>query len=174
MNIRERLFLEVDATARSHGLSGFNRFICILIIGAVLLAVLETEQPIAETYHQMFSAVEWLLFGVFLIEYCLRVYIAPMNPCSRANMAGSNTFSASGRSLISLLYYLAADCIRRHRLLLAPGQTGANSQGVEAWALHKSLDASVASHRQAPLRVDAEWHGRIDAASGLQHLPLRA
>lgn len=80
MNIRERLFLEVDATARSHGISRFNRFICVLIIGAVLLAVLETEQSVAETYHQLFRTAEWLLFGIFLIEYCLRIYVAPMNP----------------------------------------------------------------------------------------------
>jgi voltage-gated potassium channel len=80
MNTRERLFIEVDATARSHGISRFNRIICVLIIGAVLLAVLETEQSVAETYHQLFRTAEWLLFGVFLIEYCLRVYVAPMNP----------------------------------------------------------------------------------------------
>ena len=80
MNIRERLFLEIDATARSHGISRFNRIICVLIIGAVLVAVLETEQPVAETYHQLFRATEWLLFGIFLIEYALRVYVAPMNP----------------------------------------------------------------------------------------------
>ena len=49
MKIRDRLFLEVDATARSHGISGFNRIVCILIIGAVLLAVVETEQSVAET-----------------------------------------------------------------------------------------------------------------------------
>lgn len=79
MNIKERLFLEIDATARSQGISRFNRIICALIIGAVLLAVLETEQPVAETYHQFFRTVEWLFFGIFLIEYCLRVYVAPMN-----------------------------------------------------------------------------------------------
>ncbi|WP_439861789.1 potassium channel family protein [Pseudomonas sp. MBLB4136] len=79
MNIRERIFLEVDATARSHGISRFNRFICVLIVGAVLVAIFETEQSVAETYHQMFRAVEWVLFGIFLIEYCLRVYVAPMN-----------------------------------------------------------------------------------------------
>ncbi len=65
MNTRERLFLEVDATARSHGISRFNRIICVLIVGAVLLAVLETEQSVAETYHQLFRTAEWLLFGVF-------------------------------------------------------------------------------------------------------------
>lgn len=80
MSIRERLFLEVDATARSHGISRFNRVICVLIIVAVMLAVLETEQSIAEAYHQFFRPLEWMLFGIFLVEYGLRVYVAPVDP----------------------------------------------------------------------------------------------
>ncbi len=80
MNIQEWLYKEIDATARNSGISLFNIFICIIIIVAVMIAIVETEQPIARLYPSFFRITEITLFTVFVIEFCLRVYVAPLNP----------------------------------------------------------------------------------------------
>ncbi|WP_022963764.1 ion transporter [Halopseudomonas pelagia] len=70
----------VDPSARTQGVSLFNLVICVLILMAVLVAILETEQTLVDQFLGFFRVAEWLFFVIFVIEFCLRVYVAPLNP----------------------------------------------------------------------------------------------
>ncbi|AQZ96799.1 potassium channel protein [Halopseudomonas phragmitis] len=78
--MRAWLHQAVDPSARAQGVSLFNLVICGLILIAVLIAVLETEQTLVDQFPVFFYLAEWLFFIVFAAEFCLRVYVAPLNP----------------------------------------------------------------------------------------------
>ncbi|WP_218574463.1 ion transporter [Halopseudomonas laoshanensis] len=80
MHIRAKLHLAVDPSARARGISSFNLVACGLILIAVLVAVLETEQTLVDQYPSFFMIADGLFFIIFAIEYCLRLYVAPLNP----------------------------------------------------------------------------------------------
>lgn len=80
-SLRQSLYRHVEPSAwPEEGLSPFNTVVCIAILLAVLLAILETEQPIYESYKDWFIKLEVLFFGYFLAEYLLRVYVAKEDP----------------------------------------------------------------------------------------------
>ena len=80
MKFKQFLHRELDPTARKAGVSISNQIICVFILFAVLLAMLETEEALALRHERFFLVAEAVLFVLFLIEYCLRVYSAPVNP----------------------------------------------------------------------------------------------
>ena len=105
--MRKLLYRYVDATAWGHkGLSPFNFAICILIIVSVLLAVIETERPIREAYPYLFLISEQILFVLFVIEYGLRVYVAPENP-KYSCAFGRLRYMKSGWAVFDLLALLS-------------------------------------------------------------------
>ncbi|TVP89886.1 MAG: ion transporter [Pseudomonadaceae bacterium] len=77
---KSSLYRAVDVTARPHGISRFNLVICVLILAAVLVAILETEPTLVDAAPGFFWLVEWLFFIIFAIEFGLRLYVAPLNP----------------------------------------------------------------------------------------------
>ncbi len=101
--MRELLNRYVDATAWDRkGLSPFNLTICLLIVASVVLAVIETERSIREANQLFFLASERVLFTIFVIEYALRVYVAPENP-KYAGKLGRLRYMASWWALFDLL-----------------------------------------------------------------------
>lgn len=102
---KSALFYQVDPSARAQGISPFNAIICGLIVIAVLTAVLETEQTLIAQYSGVFLFAEWVFFLVFAFEYCLRVYVAPLNE-RFAGSFGRLRYIFSIWSLIDLLALL--------------------------------------------------------------------
>lgn len=105
--MRKFLYRHVDATAWNRkGLSPFNLAICVLIIVSVLLAIIETERPISEAYPYFFLISERILFALFIIEYGLRIYVAPENP-KYAGAFGRLRYMKSGWAIFDLLALLS-------------------------------------------------------------------
>ncbi|MFV8571756.1 ion transporter [Marinobacter sp. SBS5] len=105
--MRKLLYRYVDATAwNAKGLSPFNFAICILILVSVLLAVIETERSFSEALPQFFLISEKILFAVFVIEYLLRVYVAPENP-TYSGPFGRLRYMKSGWAFFDLLALLS-------------------------------------------------------------------
>jgi voltage-gated potassium channel len=73
--LRHRVWLQLDLReTREHGPSIANWIIFGLIIVAVTLTVLETEETIAQPWRSHFHVADRILGLVFIIEYLLRVW----------------------------------------------------------------------------------------------------
>lgn len=100
--MRHTLYKYIDASAWGRkGLSPFNLAISILIVFAVALAIIETERPIREANPQLFRVAELIFFVIFLVEYLLRVYVAPGNPRYQGTF-GRLRYMVSGWAIIDL------------------------------------------------------------------------
>ncbi|MGX5915199.1 ion transporter [Aliidiomarina sp. Khilg15.8] len=61
---------------RDRGLTITNKAIIALILAAVMIAILETEESLAVAAGNFFFVAEVIIFVVFLIEYVARLYVA--------------------------------------------------------------------------------------------------
>ena len=79
--IRRALYVELDPGVRlKRGLSWLNVAISLSILGAVILAILETEPVIATGRERLFDHLE-IFFGVFFsAEYVARIWTVAENP----------------------------------------------------------------------------------------------
>jgi len=78
MSLRARIYRQLDPRARrARGLSVANWILVILILVATALAIIETEQTIADVYGHLFLAAELALGLMFSLEYGLRLWTAP-------------------------------------------------------------------------------------------------
>ena len=78
--LRARLYGALDPTQRRRGLSLLNGLIVAAILVSVVVAVLDTEQPLAQRYAAAFLAADVVLTVIFASEYLLRLWTAPENP----------------------------------------------------------------------------------------------
>ena len=60
--------------------SRVNGFLMALIMANILAVIVESEHAIYLRYAHAFDVFEWVSVGVFLLEYALRVWTAPLNP----------------------------------------------------------------------------------------------
>jgi voltage-gated potassium channel len=63
-----------------HGLSPLNRLLTLVIVLSCAAAVLETEPTVVEGYERLFDLLELLFVTIFIVEYLVRLWIAPMLP----------------------------------------------------------------------------------------------
>lgn len=84
------------------GMSPFNTIVCVLILGAVLVAIMETESTLRDPYQDVFKWTETILFAFFCLEYALRVYVAPLNERYQGSRWPRLRYVVSGWSLIDL------------------------------------------------------------------------
>lgn len=99
-SIRKRVARALDPDLRTgDGLSLVNRIIVALILASVILAVLQTEPTLDTFFRSDLRYVEWVIFGVFGVEYAMRIWCAPENPTVRGRFA----FAFRPTSIIDLL-----------------------------------------------------------------------
>jgi voltage-gated potassium channel len=80
-SLRHRVSLAIDPEMRGRtGLSRFNRVVIWAILVLVLIGVLETEVHVIQRFGGLMGALKLLLFGFFLVEYLLRLWVAGLNP----------------------------------------------------------------------------------------------
>lgn len=83
--LRSRLSAALDPEMRSEaGLSAANQLVVYGIVASVLVAVLETEATMVEAMPSFFQIAHFAFFAAFLVEYCARLYAAPVNPKYRS------------------------------------------------------------------------------------------
>lgn len=79
MSARERIYRQLHG-ADEPGLTATQRVLAIAIVASVMLAVAGTEPELGHGALEMIEAAEFFFGAIFLLEYTLRVWLAPLNP----------------------------------------------------------------------------------------------
>lgn len=104
---RDVLYEYVDPEGWKHpGLSKFNTLVCILIIAAFVLTVLETEPAVRAGFGRWLGVIHTIFFSFFLAEYILRVYVASESP-KYSGKYGTLRYLGSPWALLDLIALLS-------------------------------------------------------------------
>jgi len=77
MGLRSRVYAELEPKARDkRGLSFSNKLIVFLVVFSLIIFALETEPTLPPIWVDGLSVANYLIVGIFAIEYLLRVWIA--------------------------------------------------------------------------------------------------
>lgn len=87
------------------GLSTINRVICVLILLASLVAILETEPTLRALSPHLFPTLETVLVVIFIGEYLLRLYVVGEDPRYRG-IKGRLRYVFSFWAMVDLLAIL--------------------------------------------------------------------
>ena len=93
--------LEPPAWPR-HGLSPLNKFITLVIVLSCTAAVLETEASVTTGREHLFDAFELTFVAIFIVEYAVRLWIAPDLPQYRGKSMPHLRYIVSMPALIDL------------------------------------------------------------------------
>nr|WP_290832985.1 potassium channel family protein [Halomonas sp.] len=103
---RGALYRQLAPEARQQlGLSLLNRVICVLILSASAIAILETEPTLREAAPGLFATLETLFVCIFVIEYALRLYAMGEDPRYRG-LGGRLRYMFSFWALVDLIAIL--------------------------------------------------------------------
>ncbi len=106
--IQRAVHRELDPTARPVGLSFTNQFVVGLILIAVVLAIVETEQAIYAVHQQVFELAEYTLTWTFTLEYVARLWSIALTQGDMTEWRKRLRFATSPSGLIDLLVLIAA------------------------------------------------------------------
>ena len=107
--LRARLYRQLDPKARRRdGLSRLNIVISVLILGAVALAILETEPTLTDDYGRLFDRLEWVFGAAFALEYLARLWVCVEDPDYGPGWRGRLKFVFSLSAIIDLLAVVAS------------------------------------------------------------------
>ncbi len=101
---RASLYRQLEPTAwPSEGLSPLNRWICGLILLAVMVALLETEPSFRVGHEPWFLGFEWVVGSLFVLEYLARAWVAVESPGYAHPVWGRLRYLGSFAAVIDLL-----------------------------------------------------------------------
>ena len=80
-----------------------NKGISLLIIFSIALAVLATEPSIKSQYLSLIRTLDIFVAVLFLIEYLLRLWVAPLKPGNSKGIAGVIKHTLSPMALVDLV-----------------------------------------------------------------------
>jgi len=78
VKLKKKIYIIIFGTETPAG-KMFDVALLTMIILSVTVVILESVRPLRESYHDLFTNVEWIFTLVFTLEYLLRIYSAP-NP----------------------------------------------------------------------------------------------
>lgn len=79
--LRQTLYRQLAPEGwQAYGLSPVNKLVCVLILVASFVAILETEDSIRDSLPWAFSGLEVLFVALFSVEYLARLYAAGEDP----------------------------------------------------------------------------------------------
>lgn len=117
VTLRWRLYRQLNPEGwPGHGMSPVNTIVCILVIAAALVAILDTEVTLTERFGAWFFYMELVLFGLFAVEYAARVYAAGEEPRYRG---------VSGRLRYCMSFWAVVDLLALVPFLLTLGVSDA-------------------------------------------------
>lgn len=73
---RQRLYIIIFESDTPAG-QRFDSALLIVILASLLVVILDSVDDISNTYGGLLSDIEWVINGLFLIEYLLRLYCSP-------------------------------------------------------------------------------------------------
>lgn len=101
---RRWLYVNLHPAAwHKRGLSPVNRFIAVIIIFAVMLAILQSEPTIYLGRESLFRNLELCFSVIFLAEYIARIWIAGENPDYGPTLAWRLRYALTFSALIDLI-----------------------------------------------------------------------
>lgn len=108
LTLRRQVYglLEPSAWGKK-GLSPVNRAICLLILFSVGVSLVETEPEVSQGRESLFTLLEYILTGIFLVEYCLRLWIAVEKPEYSGAIRGRIKYALSFYAIIDLIAVMA-------------------------------------------------------------------
>ena len=101
--LRQRLFRWLEGDAGKTTCTGLNKAIRFLIAFSIILAVLATEPVVRDEYIGLLTALDTVIASLFLVEYLLRLWIAPLRPNARPGMRGVIDYAATPMAILDLL-----------------------------------------------------------------------
>ncbi|WP_171033099.1 ion transporter [Qipengyuania marisflavi] len=104
LTLRQRVFAHIDPAARNiEGLSFFNKIVVLVVLGASLAAILQTEPALARAYGRDFFWIEISAGTFFAVEYVLRLWTAPDHFPDMTAARARIKFATSPLGLLDLL-----------------------------------------------------------------------
>ena len=107
MNARKKTYQVLEHNV---GKLGFivNLFLIVLIISSVIAVILESDIVLEKNYHHAFKVFEVFAFSFFIIDYILRIWIAPegSNDKSHNHLKVRLRYMISPMAIIDLLAIL--------------------------------------------------------------------
>jgi voltage-gated potassium channel len=100
-NLKERMW-RVIFLADTRAGRAFDIGLIVAILASVVLVMLDSVAPFRERYGGLFWIGEWVLTGLFTVEYCCRLY------CARRPLRYARSFFGIVDLLATLPTYLAA------------------------------------------------------------------
>lgn len=125
VGLRNRIYRQLEPTARDSGLSITNGFIVALVILSLLALALETEPTLPPIWRMGLSYFNYFILGVFALEYVLRLIIVGEDP-KYAGVTGRLRYMFTPYALADLVAFLP----ELLWLLLAPDHL--SEQGIMA------------------------------------------
>lgn len=101
---RRWLYVNLHPPAwHKRGLSPLNRLVALAILGAVALAILQSEPLVYSSNEALFRALEIAFAIIFLAEYVARIWIAGENPDYGPTFGGRLRYALTIPALIDLI-----------------------------------------------------------------------
>lgn len=101
---RARLYRAFEPTAwPGEGLSPLNRIMFGLIVIAVVVAVIETEDVVTAGRESFFVAAEILFATIFLVEYVARVWVSAEDERFGPGLAGRLRYMATWPAIVDIM-----------------------------------------------------------------------
>ncbi|MEO7026036.1 MAG: ion transporter [Caulobacteraceae bacterium] len=107
--LRRKLYVQLEPAAWPwRGLSPVNVVVFITIIITSILAIIETEPTIASGRESLFMVIEWIIGGVYSLEYAARAWTAAENPRFGPGGRGLLRYMRSPIAIIDLISILTS------------------------------------------------------------------
>jgi len=102
--LRRWLYIQLEPAAWPwRGLSPINMMVFIAIIITSVIAIIETEPTVADGRQGLFDVVEWVIGGIFTVEYLARAWTAAENPRYGPGWRGLWRYMRSPIAIIDLI-----------------------------------------------------------------------
>jgi voltage-gated potassium channel len=101
---RRWLYIQLEPAAWPwRGLSPTNMTVFVAIIITSIVAIVETEPTVADGRQGLFDFVEWIIGGIFTVEYLARAFTAAENPRYGPGWRGLWRYMRSPIAIIDLI-----------------------------------------------------------------------
>lgn len=108
MNLRKNTYQILEHNGG--GKLGFiiNLFLIVLIVSSVVAVILESDSDLEKNYHHAFNIFEGFAFSFFILDYILRIWIAPEGNDNKtsSNLQTRLRYMISPMAIIDLLAIL--------------------------------------------------------------------
>jgi voltage-gated potassium channel len=102
--LRRQLYIQLEPAAWPwRGLSPVNLAIFVTILVTSVIAIIETEPTVADGREALFDIIEWIIGGVYTVEYLARAWTASENPRYGPGWRGLWRYVRSPIAIIDLI-----------------------------------------------------------------------